>query len=462
MRAPAMRRATRGATALLAVGLTASLTLTACQRPADTIEATGRVLADTLTVQAPTLNVPGFSLGFARVSAIEVRLGDEVKAGDVLARFDDAVLAAKVTIAKRDAAVAKAQVAVIDAAIDTTHDKERDLSDKRREVTDGIAKATKARKGLVNKLAEVREASGKLPKQLATVERNLRELKPKLAEVEKGLSELKPKLAEVEKQLAEVTKALDELPPNAPPAVREELERAKAQLTAAKAQLTAGIKQLTAARTQLKAGIKQLTTARGKLTAGIKQLRKGEKQLKKGLATIDSNVRKARDGLTKIDKGLNEITDARAVLKRARKLAVIAANDTTGVDAANVAKKQTVVRAPADGVVTTVAQTGAVLAPGATVATIGRPATVVTTWLAPEQVAKVCVDGAVTVTLDSVAAAASGRVSRILPAASYPPSYHATDQVHLTRAVPVEITVATGLPPGAPADIQLTPCRTTR
>ena len=68
------------------------------------------------------------------------------------------------------------------------------------------------------------------------------------------------------------------------------------------------------------------------------------------------------------------VRDARAGLKRARKLAVIAANDTTGVDAANVAKKQTVVRAPADGVVTTVAQTGAVLAPGATVATIGRPA----------------------------------------------------------------------------------------
>ena len=462
-----MRRATRGVAtrsgaAILTLGLTASLTLTACQRPADTIEATGRVLADTLTVQAPTLDVPGFSLGFARVSTIEVRLGDEVKAGDVLARFDDAVLAAKVTIAKQDAAVAKAQVKVIDAAIDTTQDKERDLRDKRREVTDGIAKAAKARKELVKKLAEVRKVSRELPKQLAKVEKTLAELKPKLAEVEKNLAELKPKLAEVEKQLAEVTKALDELPPDAPPEVREQLEQAKAQLTAAKTQLTAGIKQLTAARTQLKAGIKQLTTARGKIKAGIKQVKKGEQQLTKGLATLDSNVRKARDGLKKIDRGLNTIADARAGLKRARKLAVIAAGDTTGIDAANVARKQAVVRAPADGVVTTVAQTGAVLAPGATVATIGRPATVVTTWLAPEEVADVCVGDPATVTFDSLAAPASGSLSRILPGATYPPSYHTTDQVHLTRAVPVEVTVEVALPPGVPADIRLTPCRTTR
>ena len=453
MRAAALR----GGAAVVALTLACSLGLTACQRGADTIDATGRVLADNVTVQAPALDVPGISGGMARVVSVQVRLGDEVKAGDVLARFDDAVLAARVALAKRDAAVAKAQVKAIDAAIDTTHDSERDLRGKRREVTDGIAKATRARKELVKKLAEVRESSAKLPRQLATVEKNLRELKPKLAEVEKNLAELKPKLAEVEQQLAEVTKALDALPPDAPPGVREQLEQAKAQLTAAKTPLTAGIKQLTAARTQLTAGIKQLTTGRDTIKAGVKQLKKGEKQLKKGLATIDTNVRKARDGLKKIDDGLRKIADARAGLKRARTLAVIAAADTTGVD---VAKRQAVVRAPSDGVITAIAQAGAVLAPGATVATIARPATVVATWLAPEEVADVCVGDAATVTLGSLPAPASGRLSRILPGATYPPSYHTTDRVHLTRAVPVEITVDAALPPGVPADIRLTPCRT--
>lgn len=423
-----MRRAAAGVVAL-------ALLLGGCAgaEPA-TIAATGRVLADDLAVQAPALNMPGFSLGTARVAAVEVRLGDEVRAGDVLVRFDDAVLTARVDLAKAEAAVAKARVGVIDAAIDTTHDSERDLRDKRREVTDGIAKATRVRKDLIGKRAEARKAAAKLPKQLAIVEKNLRELKPKLAAVEG--------------QLAQVEAAIAALPPDAPPELLEPLLQARAQLTAARAQLAAGIKQLTAAR--------------GKLTAGIEQVKKGIQQLTKGIATIDRNVRKARDGLRKIDEGLTKITDARADLKRARKLAVIAAGDTTGVDSATVAKNQAVVRAPADGVVAAVARAGDVLAPGATVATIARPATVVTTWLAPEQVADVCVDDAATVTLDSLAEPASGRVSRILPAATYPPSYHTTDQVHLTRAVPVEITVATALPPGVPADIRLSPCRTTR
>ena len=54
----------------------------------------------------------------------------------------------------------------------------------------------------------------------------------------------------------------------------------------------------------------------------------------------------------------------------------------------------------------------------------------------------------------------TGTISRILPEAQYPPTYHTTDEVHLTRAVPVEVTVSAGLPPGVPVDVQLTPCRT--
>ena len=53
-----------------------------------------------------------------------------------------------------------------------------------------------------------------------------------------------------------------------------------------------------------------------------------------------------------------------------------------------------------------------------------------------------------------------GTISRILPEAQYPPTYHTTDEVHLTRAVPVEVTVSAGLPPGVPVDVQLSPCRT--
>lgn len=474
---------TRRAPATVAAVVGLAVTLSGCQAPAsDTITATGRVLADSLSVQAPTLAVPrvsldaGFtlapgasattstvsallSLGSAqRVSAVEVTLGDRVKAGDVLVRFDDTALAAQVKIAKADAAVAKAQVGVIDGALDTLADNERDLRDKRREVTDGIAKATKARKDLVGKLADARKAAAQLPGKLATVEKNLRALKPKLAQVEAQLPQLKAQLADVEAQLAQVEAALAALPPDAPPEVREPLLQAQQQLTAARAQLEAGIANLTTARAQLKAGIKKLTAARGQLSAAIAQLKKGIPLLTKAIATIDANLVKARDGLKKIDKGLTKLADARAALKRNRKLAVIAAADTTAVDSADVAKRQAVVRAPADGLVTSLAHVGDVVAPGATVAAIARPAVVVTTWLAPEQAAQVCVDAAATVHLDSLTAPVNGRISRILPLATYPPTYHTTDQVHLTRAVGVEVRVDSALPAGVPADIQLSLC----
>ena len=66
---------------------------------------------------------------------------------------------------------------------------------------------------------------------------------------------------------------------------------------------------------------------------------------------------------------------------------------------------------------------------------------------------------ATTVAVDSLTAPVDGRISRILPLAAYPPSYHATDQVHLTRAVPVEVTLDAALPPGAPADLHLSSCQ---
>ncbi|MFT4215592.1 MAG: biotin/lipoyl-binding protein [Micropruina sp.] len=415
---------------LAVLGVALGLVLTGCAQPSETIAVTGRVSADMLTVQAPTLAIPAGTS--PRVVAVPVRLGDQVKAGDVLLRFDDTTLAAKLTIAKKNAAVAKVQVGVVDAGLDTLADKERDLRDKRSEVTDGIAKATKARKDLSGKLADARKASGTLPKQLATVEKNL--------------SELRSKLAGVEQELAQVTAALQALPPDAGPEVREPLLQAKQQLTAVRAQLTGGIATL--------------STARAKLTAGIAALKKGVRQLGKAIATIDANLVKARDGLRKIDDGLTKLSDARADLNRARTLAVIAAADTTGVDTATLERTQAVVRAPADALVTAVAHVGDVVAPGAMIAELARPASVVTTWLAPEQVAQTCLDAPATVSLDSLAMPASGRVSRIVPAANYPPTYHTTDQVHLTRAVPVEVTVTSPLPPGVPADLRISTCPT--
>ena len=482
----------------LVTAVVLSFSLTGCAAPPQaTITATGRVVADSVTVQAPTLAVPAVSLdaGFVstgataptrskvpvllsmgsgqRVSSVAVQLGDSVRAGDVLLRFDDDALAQQVRVAKADLAVAKAQVGVLDSAIDTTHDKEQDLVDKRADVNDGIAKGTKARRDLTGKLADARTAQQQLPKQLATVEQNLTRLKKQrttltaqLATVEKNLAALKKQRATLAEQLAQVDAALAALPPDAPPAVRDPLEEAQQRLTAALKQVDAGIAKLTNAQRALTAGLRQidaglgkLAAAQTKLKAAIEQVNTGIPKLTKAIATIDSNLAKARDGLKQITKGIDKIRDARADLKRARTLARIAAKNTTAVDGARNDLAQAVVKAPADGVVSGIVKPGDVVAPGATVVELDRPAHTVRVWLAPEEVARVCEGDSATAALDSLGALAAGSISRIVPLADYPPSHTTTGQVHLTRAVQVDLSFPTAMPPGVPADVQISPCR---
>ena len=458
-----------------------ALTLTGCAAPQTTITSTGRVKTDVVTAQAPTLAVPRVNLnaGFAvtaataanlstvpallslgsaqRVSAVEVTIGDEVKAGDVLVRFDDAALAANVTAARADLAVAKAQVGEIDSAIDTVADKKADLKKTRTKVTDGIAKATKARKELVSNLAKAKKAKVEVNANLAKVNKALKELPPKLATVNKNLAHLQAQRPAVAQQLADAKAALAALPPDAPPDQVAALQAAVQKLTAALAQIDAGIAQLKTAQKQLTNGIAQAKAGQKKLKAALKQLNEGIPKLTKAITTVDSKLVEARDGLKKIDKGLKKLDDGRADLKRTRKLAVIAAGNDVAVQQARTARAQAVVTAPRDGTVTSIAHVGDVVAPGATVAELSAPAHIVELWLGPAQAAQVCVGDAATVSWGENPA---GTVTRMLPEAQYPPTYHTTDEVHLTRAVPVEVTVDAGLPPGVPVDVQLTPCRT--
>ncbi|MFT3860314.1 hypothetical protein [Micropruina sp.] len=467
--------------AFVAAALTVGLVAAGCAAPSATIAATGRVQTDTITVQAPALSVPrvnlnaGFVvtpgaaanlsgvpalLGFGsaqRVSSVEVRLGEQVKAGDVLVRFDDTALAADVTAARADRSVARAQVAVIEQAIATTHDNEADLADKRKEITKGIAKATKARYELAQKLAAASKAKTTVTGKLVEVNRVAKTLPKKLASVEQHLAEVTAKRAAVAQQLAQVEAQLAALPPDAPAVQREALLAAQRQLTAALAQLDTAVGTLTAARTQVRAAIAQVNVGRQQLKAALRQLNAGIPKLRTVIATIAANLAKANDGLKQLDKGMKKLRDARADLKRARTLAAIAADDRSALDQAVTARRQALVTAPRDGTITSVVSVGDVIAPGATVAAISSPAHVVALWLPPAQAGLVCVGDPATVAWGTNP---SGTVSRILPLAQYPPSYQVTDDVHLTRAVPVEATFDQALSPGVPVDVQLSPCRT--
>ncbi len=422
------------------------LPLAGCAQPS-ALTVTGRVAIDPITVQVPVLAQPtvnldaGFvtqgslgrpganrssvaaSLGLGsvvRVTEVEVKEGDQVTAGQVLLRLDDSQLVADVHAARADAEVSRRQIAMLDSTIADTYDKDADLDEARRKVLDGIAQATRARTQLTAKLAQAKTALRQLPGQLSQVQ-------TKLAQVTAGLDEAKAALAA--------------LPPEAPPETRAQLQQTVAMLTAAKA---------------------QLTKARSQLTTAIGQLRTGIPKLTKALATIATGLAKARRALTTIDSAKGKLADARTQLRGLKRLAAVAADaGKTAVSVARVLREQAVVTAPDDGIVTDIADPGAVLAPGATAATI-RPATDrVVAWLSPAQLAQVCVGDRVAVQPDWEAPAVSATLTRIGDTASYPPTATVTNEIHLTRAIPVEVAFdpAAGLPGGVPLDITITPCQ---
>ena len=121
--------------------------------------------------------------------------------------------------------------------------------------------------------------------------------------------------------------------------------------------------------------------------------------------------------------------------------------------------------APASGVVVRAPTVGDVLAPGATVATIRKDdAKSLTTWLSAAQLAQVCVGSQASVHADWMTGKPlDAMITLIGDRADYPPTAFATDEVHLTRAVPVRLSLTRSsgqprsLPPGAPVDIEILP-----
>ena len=162
------------------------------------------------------------------------------------------------------------------------------------------------------------------------------------------------------------------------------------------------------------------------------------------------------DGLAKLDDGRRTLTNTRALA------ALGAAAATLAVSQAEDARGRTVVKSPAAGVVVSAARVGDTLAPGASLVVLRpvRPASV-TTWLSPAETARACVGAATQVRADW-GATYPGRVTRLGVQADYPPTSLATDEVHLTRAVAVTITLDAGgsPPPGVGVDVRITPCQT--
>ncbi|MCB0910505.1 MAG: HlyD family efflux transporter periplasmic adaptor subunit [Propionibacteriaceae bacterium] len=172
----------------------------------------------------------------ARLAEVNVREGDTVKAGDVVATIDRAPLQAQLAAAKADAAVAAAQPDLLGDKIDDTWDKQADIAETRADVVDAIHKLTKTK--------------AKLLKARKTIRKNL------------------PK---ARAGLKAINAAIAQIPPGVP--VPDELLAQKKKLQKAIRKMTAGLRQINKALPQLNAGLKKarkgltkLDDARAKIT----------------------------------------------------------------------------------------------------------------------------------------------------------------------------------------------------
>lgn len=403
----------------LLLGLTVALLVGCTPTPSTGFTVTGTVDDVTQIVAAPLLLVPvanldaGFpdqpdattaapdpavTLGLGtmlRLTSVSVSEGDQVVAGQVVAIIDDGTLQANLEVARTNQQAAKAQIGRLGSAIDEASDKARDVKDARKKVSDAIKQATK------------------MKSQLAKAQTQLKKVRKDLV-----------------KKLSDAEALLNHYPP-IPPAGIPTPEELQAAIT----QLKAGIKKVDANLAKIKA-------AKPKLTAGLAKARKASK---------------------KLDDATVSIADAKAALSDAKKLATIsAAVAVVGVDLAQAQLDRTVLTAPVAGVVTHAAQVGDLLAPGATVIEI-RPdaASTITAWLSPSQAAQVCLGDPVAVRGDWMPPDANieATLTRLGTGYQYPPSNVTTDEIHLTRALEIQLTATTDqLPPGVPVDLTITGC----
>ena len=412
---------------LIALTLAAALTcsvLFGCTDAQAPVSA-GVVADDTITVQAPALPVPSVDLnaGFppdqgaavggaggrrsSTATAVALTgLGTVVRVESVAVTLGAPVVAGQ-EIARLDSAQLDANVAVSKASLATARAQVG-------VVQDGLDTVASNKDTLADKRVQINSAASQLVSTRIKVAAQLAQAKALLARVES-------------------------MKPNAPPAGSAPLPPAGS--------LPPGAKPPTGLPdpAKLRAGIAKLEAALAKIDAGLAKVSAGRTQLSSASAKLD---------------------DARVQLKDLRALARVGVDAAeVGVGLAEYQRELAVVRSPADGTVVDVASVGDVVSPGAVLATV-RPsgAPRVNTWLAPERLGDVSVGTRAEISADWLPASEgrgplTGSVSRVGTRAEYPPTSFATDDIHMTRAVRVEIALSNtadlpALPPGAPVDVR--------
>jgi len=183
-------------------------------------------------------------------------------------------------------------------------------------------------------------------------------------------------------------------------------------------------------------------------------------KLTEALAKIDAGIAKATTAKAKLATGRAQIADARMQLRDARELLTLSSDAAElGILLAEAKRAQATVVSPVSGLVLDAEPAGTVVMANAPLVRIrpDRPVKV-DTYLTADQAARLPVGSNASVTSDSFPGRTfGGTVTHQAADYEYPPTAFPTSEVHMTRAVRVEVTVPVGsdLPPGTPVDVSI-------
>lgn len=128
---------------------------------------------------------------WTRVETVSVRPGDTVRAGQEIARLDDALLSLGLQAAKADAAAARANVTLLDDSLNSLSEGRSQIGTKTTELDETIADLESQRAEIANQLATAKAAltQATTPTETVTLTAQIARLEPALAKIEAGLEQ---------------------------------------------------------------------------------------------------------------------------------------------------------------------------------------------------------------------------------------------------------------------------------
>ncbi len=348
------------------------------------------------------------------LTAVNVRPGDTVKKGQILAQLDDRLL--RVALDNAEAASRRAV-----AGADTLKANASTLRDQRATVRD-------ARSQLLTQQSLLNSQSGQVSAKLDQVNGQIAAANGQLGQDNARRAYLVAQLAAAQRQAAS---------PKPPADIKDTIASLNSQLA------------------DVGKDIGKTQAMLGMLNAALPQLEAAMAKMGQGAAQMSAAKAKIATALSKMSDGIDQLDQASSTAK------IASAAQAAAIESAKAALDAATLRSPADGVVVSALPAGQVAMVGAPVVVI-RPKTdvLVDVYLAPDQATRVRAGDPAEVTLDSLPAPVKGSVNTVWPGVQFPPNNYPTPIVHLADAVRVTVSVPQqNLPLGVPVDVVIHPTR---